>query len=90
VDLRQFPAAIVMKTRQILASLRSGNSYWQLGGKRLIQARHLIRIPVTRRYRLLCVDNGETIVPLKVLSHEDYNPLIRHPKRLLSMPGSRG
>lgn len=46
--------------------------------------RDVIRIPVTRRYRLLCRDDGDQIVPVKVISHEDYNPLTRSPKRFLS------
>jgi hypothetical protein len=49
----------------------------------------VIRIPVTGRYRLLCRDDGEQVVPVKVISHEDYNPLSRSPKRFLSKLLSR-
>lgn len=43
----------------------------------------MIRIPVTYRYRLLCWDNGQFLVSLKLVSHEDYNTLVRHPNRYL-------
>lgn len=90
IDLRRLPKAIVLKTRQLLAALQQGVSYWQLGGKRLHQERDAIRIPVTYRYRLLCGQENGEIVPLKVLSHEDYNPLARSERRILSTFFSRG
>ena len=83
IDLRHLPKAIVKKTRNILSALNQGKDYWQLSGKRLEKVRNVIRIPVTRRYRLLCRDDGDQIVPVKVISHEAYNPLSRSPKRLL-------
>jgi hypothetical protein len=80
---------IVKKARTVLSALQQGTHYWQLSGKRLEMMHDVIRIPVTRRYRLLCREDGDQIVPVKVLSHEDYNPLIRSPKRFLSRLLSR-
>ncbi|NET34857.1 MAG: hypothetical protein F6K19_23005 [Cyanothece sp. SIO1E1] len=83
IDLGKLPCRIVLKAREVLAALAQGRGYWQLAGKRLNPTRDIIRIPVTYRYRLLCRDNGRSLVPLKVVSHEDYNSLVRHPNRHL-------
>lgn len=90
IDLRRLPRSIVLKTRRLLATLQQGVGYWQLGGKRLHQEREAIKIPVTDRYRLLCGQENGEIAPLKVLSHEDYNPLVRSKRRILSSFLSRG
>lgn len=82
IDLRHLPKAIVTKARGILSCLEQGTQYWQLSGKRLTAMREVIRIPVTRRYRLLCRDDGDRITPVKVISHEAYNTLYKSSKRL--------
>jgi hypothetical protein len=82
IDLRRLPRAIVLKARGILAALAQGTGYWQLKGKRLRGDRTLVRIPVSYRYRLLCRMEGDRLMPLKVLSHEDYNPLVRQMNRV--------
>lgn len=89
IELSHLPNTIVKKARTVLSALQQGSNYWQLSGKRLEMMRNVIRIPVTRRYRLLCQDDGDQIVPVKVISHEDYNPLTRSPKRFLSRLLSR-
>jgi hypothetical protein len=77
VDLRKLPKHIVIKARQILEQLAQGTEYYKLKGKRLLGIdRDLIRIPVTRRYRLLIKDIGDNMFEaLKVLSHEAYNAI---------------
>ena len=82
LSLRGLPKAIAAKTREVLTAVEQGTQYWQLAGKRLTDWRQIIRIPVTRRYRLLCRDDGNGITPLKLLTHEDYNKLVRNPQRL--------
>ena len=89
IELSHLPKRIVKKARTVQAALQQGTNYWQLSGKRLEMMHDVIRIPVTRRYRLLCQDDGDQIVPVKVISHEDYNPLTRGPKRFLSRLLSR-
>lgn len=89
IELSQLPKAVVKKARTILSALHQGTDYWQLSGKRLKVMRDVIRIPVTRGYRLLCRDDGDQVVPVKIISHEAYNPLTRSPKRLLSRLLSR-
>lgn len=75
VDLTHLPKAIVLKARQVLSALQGGISLSQLRGKRFSFDRRLIRIPVTYRYRLVCRQHDEGIVPLKVVSHETYNSI---------------
>ena len=90
IDLTQLPKSVVVKARKVLEALEGGMRYWQMAGKRLKGIRHAIRIPVNRRYRLICEDIDNEIVPLKVVSHEEYNPLANDEKRLLSRTDSRG
>jgi hypothetical protein len=90
IDLSHLPRPIVLKARQILAALKQGQEYWKLGGRRLNSVRDMVRIPVTRRYRLLCYQENDRIVPLEALSHEDYNPLVRKAKQWFSRLVSRG
>ena len=76
VALQKLPKSVVLKVRDILGALEGGVDYWQVAGKRLHSARRIIRIPITRRYRLLCRDDGKVLTPLKVVSHEDYNLIV--------------
>jgi hypothetical protein len=78
VDLSGLPRRIVLKARQVLLALREGMSLQRLRGKRFSFDRDLIRIPVTYRYRLLCRQQQGRIVPLRVVSHETYNPIARN------------
>lgn len=82
INLRKLPQRVVLKARVTLETLAEGADYWQLTGKRLKAARDIISIPVTRRYRLLCRQDGRSLTPLKVISHEDYNPLVQAHRRL--------
>lgn len=83
IDLKKLPRSVVLKSRGVMTALDEGVDYWQLSGKRLQGMRSVVRIPVTYRYRLLCWDNGRSLVPLKVISHETYNAIARHPQRYL-------
>jgi hypothetical protein len=73
IDLRSLPRNVVLKARQILQGLADHQDYREFHGKRLRHDRHVISIPVTRNYRLLCRDAGQWLVPEAVISHEDYN-----------------
>lgn len=90
IDLSHLPKPIALKARKILAALEQGTGYWQLGGRRLSVVLEVIRIPVTYRYRLLCWEDNGQIIPWRVLSHEDYNPLVRSKRRLAHLRFSRG
>lgn len=88
IDLKFLPPHVTLKARQVLEALEQGTGYWEVAGKRLKGMRQVIRIPVTRRYRLLCHDNGRSLQPLQVMSHEDYNAIARYPRRYYSKSGS--
>jgi hypothetical protein len=72
IDLRDLPTNVAVKAQMIIAGLAAQMNYHQFGGKRLRHNRWIISIPVTRNYRLICHDYGSQVVPLAVLSHEDY------------------
>lgn len=78
VDITRLPPKVVAKARQVIEALHSGASLHQLRGKRFVFDRTLIGIPVTYRYRLLCRHLKAGIVPLKVMSHETYNAVVRN------------
>jgi DNA-directed RNA polymerase subunit RPC12/RpoP len=73
IDLRGLPDYVVIKARAIIAGLIDQKSYRQFNGKRMKHNRLVVSIPVTRNYRMLCEDCGNSVLPQKVLSHEDYN-----------------
>jgi hypothetical protein len=79
IDLKHLPKPIVLRAREILEKLAQGTEYYKLQGKRLLGIdRDLIRIPVTRGYRLLLQDCGNnSFQSLQVLSHEAYNAIAR-------------
>jgi hypothetical protein len=88
MGLYKLPKSIAQKARGILDKIVNGAEYWKLGGKRLSGERSVIRIPIGYRYRMLCRDEGDRVIPLKVVSHEAYNPLVKRGlglfKRLVS------
>ncbi|MBD2110890.1 MULTISPECIES: hypothetical protein [Cyanophyceae] len=73
VDLRGLPEHVVLKSRCILADLHKGKHFQKLSGKRMHFDKSVVRIPVGLRYRMLCREDKGCIIPLMVLSHEDYN-----------------
>jgi hypothetical protein len=73
IDLSSLPQHVVLKARNIISGLQSHRDYREFGGKRLRHNRLIISIPVTRNYRMLCLDRGDGCEPKEVLSHEDYN-----------------
>lgn len=82
IPLAHLPKPIVLKTRQILKALEQGAPLGALRGKRFQFDRTLVRIPVTYRYRLLCRWQQDKILPLMVSSHEAYNAIAHHKKRV--------
>lgn len=73
IDLRGLPKYVVLKARTVIARLGNGQNYREFRGKRLRHDRHLISIPLTRDYRMICQDTSNGILPKAVVSHEDYN-----------------
>lgn len=73
IDLRDLPPHVVVKARIVIAGLKNQKNYTEFGGKRLRHDRLIVSIPITRNYRMLCLDCGSNLIPQAVLSHEDYN-----------------
>lgn len=74
IDLRLLPTqASTVKARKILTDIENGVPYTRYYGKRLNHDRSIISVPVNRDYRILFRDEGGRLLPLRVLSHEDYN-----------------
>lgn len=73
IDLKSLPTHVVRKSRTIINALNEHQDYREFGGKRLRHNRHVISIPITRNYRMICRHDGKMTVPQAVLSHEDYN-----------------
>ncbi len=78
IDLKGLPKPVVLKSRQIIAGLVRGENYTHFLGTRMQFDRTVIRIPVGLRYRMLCRDAQGTIIPLMVLTHEEYNAYARN------------
>jgi hypothetical protein len=74
IDLTGLPnRALVKKARKIIAQIKSGVHYQDLGGKKIKCSKNVVSIPLSRRYRILCVNEGDRLIAKRVLSHEDYN-----------------
>jgi hypothetical protein len=73
IDLSSLPAYVVLKARNIMNGLQTCQNYREFHGKRLRHDRSVISIPVTRNYRMLCLDLDGTLQPKQVISHGEYN-----------------
>ena len=81
VNLAKLPKKVVQKAKEILGWLRQGVHPGAIGARQFKFDRDWLRIPVGYRYRLLCWRGKEGIKPLKVMSHEAYNPVMRNTHR---------
>jgi hypothetical protein len=81
VDLRDLPRQVARKAKQVLEEFRQGWHPGAIGGKQFGFDRDVIRVPVGYRYRLLCERVAGVIKPVKVLSHEAYNSVMRNTRR---------
>jgi hypothetical protein len=73
IDLRGRPEIVVKGARRLLNELRQGGNWISMGGKKLQGDRSLVRFPLPMQYRLLCELTEDGLVPVSVLSHEEYN-----------------
>jgi hypothetical protein len=81
INLAGLPPAVVKKSRKILGALAAGTPYHQLSGSKMRFDPTLIRIPVGYHYRMLCRQESNQVVPLSVLTHEQYNSIASNTKR---------
>ena len=73
IDLHNLPTHVILKARNIIDGLQNSRDYREFRGKRLRHNRSVISIPVTRNYRMLCLDRDGLLQPQQVISHGDYN-----------------
>jgi hypothetical protein len=74
ISLVNIPKRLHAKTRKILKDvIDRGLPFAQFGGKRMQYNRNHISIPINRDYRIIIHQQDSTLVPIKALSHEDYN-----------------
>ena len=75
VPLEGFPRAVAEKTLSIVDALERGQSHFDFRGKRFVSMgqRSIISIPVGRRYRLICEDQGDRLHYKELITHETYN-----------------
>jgi|GEM_PF-480738 hypothetical protein len=79
ISLQGLPVTVTKRCREIFARLQTSVNYnHQLRGKRLRFDRTVISIPLPHYYRMLCRDEGRAIVPLRVVSHQEYNKIVRN------------
>lgn len=75
INFDGLPKKFAEKAIDIISKIRTGSSYMEFLGKRLLTMgqREVISIPIGKRYRLIMVEKNGTYEPLELLSHEDYN-----------------
>lgn len=79
ISLQGLPVTVAKRCREIFERLKISVDYnHQLRGKRLRFDRTVISIPLPQYYRMLCRDEGRAIVPLRVVSHQEYNKIVRN------------
>ena len=75
VPLAHLPKHVAEKALEVMENLQKGKTYQELNGKRLVtmRQRHVISVPIGRRYRLICDDESGPLKYIEVISHEEYN-----------------
>ncbi|RME10898.1 MAG: hypothetical protein D6802_08210 [Ardenticatenia bacterium] len=83
IELRHLPRDVVIRAREILALLADGVTWNdpRIKGKLMQFDNTLISIRVTYRYRMLARKTDSGVIPLEVISHEEYNKRYRHFKQ---------
>lgn len=76
IDLRPLQTRErVIKARELLRRLAAGEPHTALGGKRWESDRAVVSVPIGWGYRLVLRDEGGSLRPHAVMTHEQYNGL---------------
>jgi len=82
IDMVRIPVPVALKAADIVRKLKSGTTYLAVHGKRLTSWDHnMISIPVGMSYRVMCKEVEGAVIPIEVLSHEQYNGRISLARR---------
>ena len=80
IDLSMLPSAQLQRARTVLTKLKKHVPIHRLGGRRLTKTDHMkIVFNLGYRYRMLCKETPEGVIPLEVCSHETYNQKCKEP-----------
>lgn len=79
VDLRaiQHRRDLVRRARDAIATVAAGMHPLRVGAQQVNYDRNLYSYRIGRDYRLLFRNTGGTVVPDRLLSHEDYNNYLK-------------
>lgn len=73
IDLGMLPRAHRERAREVMRRIAAGASHTEFKGKRLQYDRTQISVPLGAHWRLLFREEGKVPVPVKCMSHSDYN-----------------
>lgn len=67
------PPAHRERAREVIRRTAAGESHTEFKGKRLEYDRTVISVPLGRRWRLVLREVDKALIPLKCMSHSEYN-----------------
>jgi hypothetical protein len=73
IDLRGLPRHVVEAAREKIAALEDGAKWQEVGGKKVGPS--TISVPLPSWYRLVCLYDDGSVVPVDAMSHESYNTI---------------
>lgn len=73
IDLTGLPRHVVEAAREKLAELEAGKKWQDVGGKKVGPS--TLSVPLPSWYRLVCLYEDGTVVPVQAVSHETYNQI---------------
>ena len=73
IDLSILPRAYQTRAREVMRKIAAGASHTEFKGKRLQYDRTMISVPLGTHWRLLFREEDKVPVPMKCMSHSDYN-----------------
>ncbi len=77
VDYRDYPAHVLEKAKTIIERIEAGEHFASLKGKRLVWNRAMISIQINPDYRIIAEEVGKELKFKSVVSHSEYDKLIR-------------
>lgn len=75
IDLRKLPRSGVLRARDVLQRVAAGESCQSVGGSRWTTDRTVISVRIGWSYRLVFRETVRGMVPMRCMTHEEYNKL---------------
>jgi hypothetical protein len=70
---KKLPKSYQEKAKNVILSIKNGESYKLFNGKRFKVHTSLVGIPLGLHFRILCRFENEKLVPWKLLTHAEYD-----------------